>query len=107
MFKEYYGFYEYCSKIKDINDSAPEVYEKWKELSKQFFSFFDTQSLIDGLVSLYTSTDSELGETDIDKLWANFVASLEYYSDRMNLNRWVRLQLLIVNIFNINYSKKL
>lgn len=38
-----------------------------------------------------------MGDQTREEQWNSFVAYLSYCSDRMNINRWCRLQLLIGN----------
>lgn len=105
MFDEYWAFYEECEKIEDINDNIKEVMSEWNKLTDKFFMVFTKEEIIEALRELYTRLDEELLGTPKEQ-WENFVAYLCYYSDRMNMNRWCRLQLLLKNVSDSVYTGK-
>ena len=96
MFEEYYSLYEKCEKLKNPTyKQLKEIEKEWNKLTIKLFKNFD----IKDITEMWTDLDS-INEYDYYK---NFVSSLEYYSDRMNLNRWCRLQLLLGNAMNKAY----
>lgn len=103
LFDEYWAFYEKCEKIEDINDDIKEVMAEWNRLTDKFFATSTKEEIVEALKELYTRLDEELLGT-LKEQWENFVAYLHYYSDRMNMNRWCRLQLLLRNIQDAIYK---
>lgn len=99
MFEEYYKLYEKCAKIKKPTyKKLKKIEEEWNELTLKLFENFD----IKDIRTMWTDLD---GMNDYD-YFENFVSSLYYYSDRMNLNRWCRLQLLLGNAVNDLYKEE-
>lgn len=96
MFEEYYSLYEKCEKLNNPTYKQLEEIEKeWNKLTIKLFKNFD----IKGITEMWTDLDI-INDYDY---YENFVSSLEYYYDRMNLNRWCRLQLLLGNAMNKAY----
>ena len=53
---------------------------------------------------MWTLLNQEI--SDEENYFNNFKSYLYYASDRMNLNRWCRLQLLLGNAINKAYSER-
>lgn len=96
LFEEYYSLYEKCEKLNNPTyKQLKEIEKEWNKLTLKLFKNFD----IKDITEMWTNLDS----INICDYYDNFVSSLEYYSDRMNLNRWCRLQLLLGNAMNEAY----
>ena len=101
MFEEYYNLYEACEKIENPTyDDIIKIKKQWDDLTLKFFENFDLSEM----TSMWTNLSANL--CDSDKYWENFVEYLNYSSDRMNLNRWCRLQLLLGNCEDKLYCEK-
>ena len=99
MFKEYYKLFEKCEKIENPNyEQLKEIKKEWDKLTLEFFKSFD----IKDFTELFTRLNEDL--CDKNNYFNNFTSSLSYYSDRMNLNRWCRLQLLLENAIEEAYD---
>lgn len=105
LFDEYWALYEKCEKIENINDNIKEVMSEWNKLTDKLFMMFTKEEIIEALKELYTRLDEELLGSPKEQ-WENFVGYLYYCSDRMNMNRWCRLQLLLKNISDLVYIER-
>lgn len=99
MFEEYYNLYEKCEKIDNPSyKDLVEIRKEWDNLTSKLFENFD----IEDITTMCTCLDDNLCNSN--EYWDNFRSSLDYYSDRMNLNRWCRLQLLLGNAMDKLYE---
>lgn len=97
MYKDYLKFY---SKYKDMTYSETVVAEakkEWDLLTNKFFNRFSKEEIIDGLESMWTLFNNDTKMLEKEEQWDIFLQDLYYYMDRMNINRWCRLQLLLGN----------
>lgn len=101
MFDDYYRLYEKCEKlIAPSYKDLLEIQEEWNKLTIKYIKDLKGEDL----TTMWTLLNDEM--CDKDNYFNNFVADLEYYSDRMNLNRWCRLQLLLGNAVSEMYELK-
>lgn len=99
MFEKYYKLYKKCAKIKKPTYSKLiKIKKEWDKLTLELFDGFD----IKDIVEMWTLLDNTLCDKEY---FSNFTASLEAYSDRMNLNRWCRLHLLLGNALDAAYCE--
>ena len=99
MFEDYYKLYKKCEKIKKPTyKKLVKIQEKWNKLTIKYLKDIKSETL----TTMWTLLDDEL--CDNKNYFNNFVAYLNYYSDRMNLNRWCRLQLLLGNAVDELYN---
>ena len=97
MYEDYTNLY---NKYKDKPFSEEVVYEckkEWDALTDKYLSRWSKEQLIDSLKTMWTLLNDEMGSRSRNEQYENFLAALDWYSDRMNINRWCRLQLLIGN----------
>lgn len=97
MYKDYEAFYNKCEKVTDLDREIVGLKQEWDKLTLMFFDNFSKEEIINALQGMWTLLGEETGETSKEDYWDSFVADLRYYYDRMNINRWCRLQLLIGN----------
>lgn len=97
MFEDYNRLYERCTKVENLDEEIDEIVSEWDKLTEKYFSHFSKEEIIDSLKSMWTLLDEDMGDNSQEDQWDIFVSSLGYYSDRMNINRWCRLQLLLGN----------
>ena len=97
MFEDYNRLYERCTKVKNLDEEIDEIVSEWDKLTEKYFSHFSKEEIIDSLKSMWTLLNEDMGDNSQEDQWDIFVSSLAYYSDRMNINRWCRLQLLLGN----------
>lgn len=98
MYKDYEAFYNKCMEVKDLDKEIGNLKKEWDELTAKLFSNFPKEEIIDSLQEMWTLLGVDTGENSKEDYWDTFVADLHYYYDRMNINRWCRLQLLIGNV---------
>ena len=97
-------FYELGESIEDKEYTLEEmknIQTCWKDLSKVFLNHIK----VDDLLDMFTSLDSTIladNQTG-NELLQEFASYLCYASDRMNINRWCRLQLTLENAINNRY----
>lgn len=97
MFEDYNKLYERCTKVENLDEEIGEIVSEWDKLTEKYFSHFSKEEIIDSLKSMWTLLNEDMGDNSQEDQWGIFVSSLGYYSDRMNINRWCRLQLLLGN----------
>ena len=97
MFEDYNKLYERCTKVENLDEEIDEIVSEWDKLTEKYFSHFSKEEIIDSLKSMWTLLNEDMGDNSQEEQWNIFVSSLGYYSDRMNINRWCRLQLLLGN----------
>lgn len=97
MFEDYNRLYERCTKVENLDEEIDEIVSEWDKLTEKYFSHFSKEEIIDSLKSMWTLLNEDMGDNSQEEQWDIFVSSLGYYSDRMNINRWCRLQLLLGN----------
>ena len=100
MYREYGALREKCDLLPDeptYQDLLP-IKAEWDKLTLKLFQRFDISEITD----MWTRLDSEICDSDY---FDNFVSYLYYASDRMNLNRWCRLQLLLGNALSKAYEE--
>ena len=97
MFEDYNRLYERCTKVENLDEEIDEIVSEWDKLTEKYFSHFSKEEIIDSLKSMWTLLNEDMGDNSQEDQWDIFVSSLAYYSDRMNINRWCRLQLLLGN----------
>lgn len=100
-------FYELGESIEDKEYTYQEMEKidiQWKELSRVFLNHVK----IDDLLDMFTYLDSSIlcdNQTG-NELLQEFASYLCYASDRMNINRWCRLQLTLQNAMNNRYGEE-
>ena len=97
MFEDYNKLYERCTKVENLDKEIDEIVSEWGKLTEKYFSHFSKEEIIRGLKSMWTLLNEDMGDNSQEDQWDIFVSDLAYYSDRMNINRWCRLQLLLGN----------
>ena len=97
MFEDYNKLYERCTKVENLDEEIDGIVSEWDKLTEKYFSHFSKEEIIDSLKSMWTLLNEDMGDNSQEDQWDIFVSSLGYYSDRMNINRWCRLQLLLGN----------
>lgn len=97
MFEDYNRLYERCTEVENLDEEIDEIVSEWDKLTEKYFSHFSKEEIIDSLKSMWTLLNEDMGDNSQEEQWDIFVSSLGYYSDRMNINRWCRLQLLLGN----------
>lgn len=97
MFEDFYKLYERCEKVENLDEEIDEIVSEWDKLTEKYFSHFSKEEIIDSLKSMWTLLNEDMGNNSQEDQWDIFVSDLAYYSDRMNINRWCRLQLLLGN----------
>lgn len=97
MFEDYNRLYERCTKVENLDEEIDEIVSEWDKLTEKYFSYLSKEEIIDSLKSMWTLLDEDMGDNSQEDQWDIFVSDLAYYSDRMNINRWCRLQLLLGN----------
>lgn len=97
-FEDYNNLLERCEQVKDLDKEIGEIKKEWDRLTAKFFETSTKEDIIEALQSIWTRLDNEMGDQTREEQWNSFVAYLSYCSDRMNINRWCRLQLLIGNV---------
>ena len=97
MFEDYNRLYERCIKVENLDKEIDEIVSEWNKLTEKYFSHFPKKEIIRGLQSMWTLLNKDMGDNSQEDQWDIFVSDLGYYSDRMNINRWCRLQLLLGN----------
>ena len=97
MFEDYNRLYERCTKVENLDEEIDEIVSEWDKLTEKYFSHFSKEEIIYSLKSMWTLLNEDMGDNSQEEQWDIFVSSLGYYSDRMNINRWCRLQLLLGN----------
>lgn len=97
MFEDYNRLYERCTKVENLDEEIDEIVSEWDKLTEKYFSHLSKEEIIDSLKSMWTLLNEDMGDNSQEEQWDIFVSSLAYYSDRMNINRWCRLQLLLGN----------
>lgn len=105
MFEDFYKLYERCEKVKNLDKEIDEIVSEWGKLTEKYFSHFPKVEIIRGLKSMWTLLDEDMGRNSQEEQWNIFVSDLGYCSDRMNINRWCRLQLLLGNVQSQVYGK--
>ena len=73
----------------------------WKSASEKYINELDKKDLMD----LWCDIDSLSRNQNYKALYREFVEYLNYASDRMNLNRWIYLQLCIGKAADLVYSR--
>ena len=94
---EYMALAKYCSSTTFTEGNALVVKLKWDRLTQRFLKQFKKQDLVDDLCLMNTLLDKEMGSCNKESYFKEFTGLLETYADRMTINRWCRLQLLICN----------
>lgn len=97
MVTEYENFYHKCMGVKDLDNEIGDLKREWDNLTAKFFGGANKDVIIEALQDMWTLLGEETGESTKEEYWDEFVSDLHYYYDRMNINRWCRLQLLIGN----------
>ena len=97
MFEDYNRLYERCTEVENLDKEIDEIVSEWDKLTEKYFSHFPKTEIIRGLKSMWTLLNEDMGDNSQEDQWNIFVSDLGYYSDRMNINRWCRLQLLLGN----------
>lgn len=96
-FEDYDALADRCHAVQNLDSEIHEIKEEWDKLSARLFETFSKKELIEALQSVWTLLNDEMGSNSREEQWNSFVSLLDYYSDRMNINRWCRLQLLLGN----------
>ena len=94
---EYMALAKYCSSTTFTEGNALVVKLKWNRLTQRFLKQFKKQDLVDDLSLMNTLLDKEMGSCNKERYSNEFAGSVGTYADRMTINRWCRLQLLICN----------
>ena len=97
MYKDYHKFYLWCSKVNYSPHNMNIAKRRWDKLTVKYFSRFEKDQIVSALQDMWTLLNDEMGRRTNEEQWNEFVGYLNYASDRMNINRWCRLQLLIGN----------
>lgn len=98
LYEKYMKLSERCDELNHpSHKQLKEIEAEWKELTLELFESIDKDDLTD----MWTLLDDEL--CDSNNYWDNFRGYLSYCSDRMNINRWCRLQLLLGNAISVAY----
>lgn len=97
-------FYDLGESIEDKEYTLEEmknIQTSWKDLSKVFLNHIKIDDLLDMFTYLNSTilADNQTG----NELLQEFASYLCYASDRMNINRWCRLQLTLENAINNRY----
>lgn len=101
MFEKYYSLSEKCGELDNPTyEQLKEIQKEWDSYTLELFKNFDFNDIID----MWTLLNEEM--SDEENYYNNFRGYLSYSSDRMNLNRWCRLQLLLGNAVNKAYSER-
>ena len=96
-FEDYDALVERCRAVRNLDNEIHEIKEEWDKLSARLFEMFPKKEIIRALQSMWTQLNDETGSNSREEQWTSFVSLLDCYSDRMNINRWCRLQLLLGN----------
>ena len=97
MYKDYHKLYLWCAKVNFSPQNVGIAKRRWDKLTVKFFSHFTKEEIVSAMQDLWTNLNSEMGFNSQEDQWNSFVSYLDYCSDRMNINRWCRLQLLLGN----------
>ena len=98
MFEKYYSLAEKCEQLDNPTyEQLKEIQKEWDSYTLELFKNFDFNDIIE----MWTLLNEEI--CDEDNYYNNFRSYLSYASDRMNLNRWCRLQLLLGNAIDKAY----
>jgi len=89
----------------DLNDYyiLKEVECLWKLMSEKYFLSYN--DLPNRLTDIWCETKDLDKFENYLKMYNSFLNYLDYCSDRMNVNRWLRCQLLLQNCTQECYSK--
>lgn len=99
-FEDYDNLLARCEQVKDLDKEIGEIKKEWDRLTVKFFETSTQEEIVEALQSMWTRLNDEMGEQSREEQWNSFVAFLSCYSDRMNINRWCRLQLLLGNAWS-------
>lgn len=99
-FEDYDNLLARCEQVKDLDKEIGEIKKEWDRLTVKFFETSTQEEIVEALQSMWTRLNDEMGEQSREEQWNSFVALLFCYSDRMNINRWCRLQLLLGNAWS-------
>lgn len=102
MFEDYDKLVRLCEKISDdlTYEKLSKVKRGWDKLTMKYFNWMT----VDDLCNIWTLLDNEMGDNEARAYFESFVSYLEYASDRMNPNRWLRCQLLLGNALDKLYE---
>lgn len=101
MTEKYNKLYVKCLKLKNPSfKQLKKIEQEWNKLTIELFKDTD----IKDITELWTLLNEEM--CDSENYFNNFVSYLCYSADRMNINRWCRLQLLLGNATNEAYRKE-
>ena len=106
---EYWNvLYEYLKEKEELNGEIKHdariikhAQFLWKSASEKYINELDKKDLMD----LWCDIDSLSRNQNYKALYREFVEYLNYASDRMNLNRWIYLQLCIGKAADLVYSR--
>lgn len=99
-FEDYDNLLTRCEQVKDLDKEIKEIKKEWDRLTAKFFETSTQEEIVEALQSMWTRLNDETVEQSREEQWNSFVALLSCYSDRMNINRWCRLQLLLGNAWS-------
>jgi len=100
-----YEKYDYPNNTQTTYEIISKAHAEFDEVSKEYYSQFSKEELVDSLLYFYTEARS-LADDSAEEYFRSFLSLLHYYSDRMHIGRLLRLKILIENAKNLAYIKE-